>query len=248
MMQEKDIPTSLLDALRSARRVAALTGAGVSAESGVPTFRDAQTGLWAQYSPKELATPKAFTEQPELLWRWYTWRRELVASAKPNPAHYALAELERRVPHFTLITQNVDGLHQQAGSGSIVELHGNLQHTRCFQEGIRVDQWEDTGDVPPRCPSCRGLLRPGVVWFGESLPEAELKAAWRAAEKADVFFTIGTSAIVQPAASLPLTASEHGAVVVEVNPDRTPLTYLADYVLQGPAGEILPELLRKTWS
>src|SRR5215469_12429556 len=157
------ISGALIQRLTTARSVTVLTGAGVSAESGVPTFRDAQTGLWAKYNPEDLATPRAFRSNPRLVWEWYTWRRTLVAGAKPNPAHFALVELERLVPEFHLITQNVDGLHQQAGSQKVIELHGNITRTKCFDEGTIVSKWAETGEVPPKCPDCGGLLRPDVV-------------------------------------------------------------------------------------
>ncbi len=238
------IPVELVEALRSARRVAALTGAGVSAESGVPTFREAQTGLWANYDPTELATPQAFRRNPRRVWEWYAWRRELVGRAKPNPGHLALAKLEQRVPNFTLITQNVDGLHRQAGSRAVIELHGNIHRTTCFDDGAVVESWPETDQLPPRCPRCGGLLRPDVVWFGESLPRPALEAAFEAAEQCDIFLSIGTSALVQPAASLPLVALQRGAVTVEINPNSTPLTPNVTYALPNPAGQALPALLQ----
>src|SRR5574341_154130 len=206
MAAQFEIPPVLIESLRAARHVAVLTGSGISAESGVPTFRDAQTGLWAKYRPEELATPEAFRRNPRLVWEWYEWRRGLVAKAAPNPGHLALAELERRVPRLTLVTQNVDGLHQQAGSRGVIELHGNLQRTKCFEENVVVEAWPITGAAPPRCPRCGGLLRPDVVWFGEALPQPALAAAVEAAQACDLFFAIGTSALVQPAASLPFEA------------------------------------------
>ncbi|MBF8283477.1 MAG: NAD-dependent protein deacylase [Anaerolineales bacterium] len=247
-----EIPLVLIESLRAARHVAALTGSGISAESGIPTFRDAQTGpsassgqaLWSKYRPEELATPEAFRRNPRLVWEWYEWRRGLVAKAAPNPGHLALAELERRVPRFTLITQNVDGLHQQAGSRNVIELHGNLRRTKCFDENGVVDAWPATDDVPPRCPRCGGLLRPDVVWFGEALPQSALAAAIEAAQTCDLFFAIGTSALVQPAASLPFQAIQRGVVTVEINADATPLTPRVTHALCGSAGEVLPALLK----
>jgi NAD-dependent deacetylase len=221
------IPPELLRRLATAKRIAVLTGAGVSAESGVPTFRDAQTGLWAKYTPEELATPRAFRRNPCLVWEWYAWRRTLVADAKPNPAHLALAQMEKLFPQFDLITQNVDGLHQRAGSTRVIELHGNISRTKCFDEGAIITNWEDTGDVPPKCPNCGGLLRPDVVWFEEPLPETEIARAATASTTCDVFFSIGTSTIVYPAAALPFEALRAGATVVEINPQPTPLTMLA---------------------
>lgn len=239
-----DIPPTLIELLARTHRVTVLTGSGVSAESGVPTFRDAQTGLWSNFKPEELATPAAFRRNPRLVWEWYEWRRKLVAAAKPNPAHLALVELEQLVPRFTLITQNVDGLHQRAGSRVVIELHGNITRTKCFEEDSVVTDWADTGEVPPRCPRCGGLLRPDVVWFEEAMPEAETALALERSAGCEVFFSIGTSTVVYPAAGLPFHARSHGATVVEINPAPTPLTNEADYVINDAAGLVLPELLR----
>jgi NAD-dependent deacetylase len=233
--------------LRQARHVVVLTGAGVSAESGVPTFRDAQIGLWAQYDPQELATLTAFRRNPKLVWEWYAWRRELVAGAAPNPGHYALAEIEKRVPRFTLITQNIDGLHQKGGVQQPIELHGNLETVKCLSEDRLVDHWEETGEPPPRCPHCGGLLRPNVVWFGEALPVDAFERALHAARTADLFLTIGTSGIVYPAAGLPFEAIVRGAVAVEINPNPTSLSEDMAYVLRGPSGVILPALVDEAW-
>lgn len=247
MHQSIRIPQGLVEALRAARRVTVLTGAGISAESGLPTFREAQTGLWARYRPEELATPAAFRRQPRLVWEWYAWRRELAEQAAPNPGHLALAELERRVPQLMLITQNVDGLHQRAGSRAVIELHGNLSRYKCFDEGTPVETWEDRGDLPPRCPRCGGLVRPDVVWFGEMLPQRALEAAFAAAGSCDVFLSIGTSGLVQPAASLPFVALEHGATLAVINIDPAIAPAGNIVVIQGPAGVVLPELLRMAW-
>lgn len=245
-----ELPLELIQVLRSARSAAALTGAGISAESGIPTFREAQTGLWSRYRPEELATPAAFEKNPRLVWEWYAWRREIVSRALPNPGHLALAEMEEHLPQFTLITQNVDGLHQRAGSGRkavLIELHGNIQRTKCYEENRVVDRWQETPDPPPRCPHCGGPLRPDVVWFGEALPWDALEAAQAAAANCEVFFSIGTSALVEPAASLPLIALRSGACVVEINPQSTPLTRLATYFLPYPAGVVLPALISRVW-
>ena len=242
------VSRDLIEALRSAGRVVALTGSGTSAESGVPTFREAQTGLWARYDPQRLATPEAFDRDPRLVWEWYEWRRNLVSEAEPNAGHRALAKLERRVPEFTLITQNVDGLHQRAGSRDVVELHGNILRSRCSREGVIVEPEDSDDSVPPRCPRCGALLRPDVVWFGEMLPAGALEVASEAARGCEVFFSIGTSSLVYPAAALPYGALENSATVVEINPRQTPLTGQADHVLRGRAGELLPELLRMTFS
>ena len=229
--------------LSAAPRVAVLTGAGISAESGIPTFRDALTGLWAQFRPEDLATPEAFAANPKLVWEWYAWRRELVAKAAPNAGHAALAELERRSGHFALITQNVDGLHARAGSRNVIELHGNLMVDRCFAEGRVLGPADEIPGTPPRCARCGAPARPGVVWFGEMLPEQALEDAYAAARGCDVFLSVGTSTVVEPAASLPFAAVEAGASVIEVNPARTPLSAHATIVLTGAAGEVLPRLV-----
>jgi NAD-dependent protein deacetylase/lipoamidase len=244
-------PGWLLQKFKQAQHLVVLTGAGISAESCVPTFRDAQTGLWERFRPEELASPEAFRRDPRLVWEWYAWRRELVSRAVPNAGHLALVELEKRLPAFTLITQNVDGLHQRAGSGErfpVIELHGNIQRTKCFQEDRVIDVWEETGEIPPRCPRCAGLLRPDVVWFGELLPAEALSAAFDAAAGCDLFLSVGTSGLVEPAASLPFRALEAHAPVVEINPNPTPLSALATFVLPGPAGEVLPALLKAVWA
>lgn len=237
------VPTKLVELFVKAQRVTALTGAGVSAESGVPTFRDAQTGLWSDFKPEELATPAGFLRNPRLVWEWYDWRRKLVKDARPNAAHFALVQMEKCIPHFTLITQNVDDLHQDAGSQNVIELHGNITRTKCFNENTIVQNWPETSDVPPRCPNCGGLLRPDVVWFDEPMPAEEMARAFSAASNCDIFLSIGTSTIVYPAAELPFRALESGVTVVEINTESTPLTGKADYVLTGAAGAILPQLL-----
>jgi NAD-dependent deacetylase len=222
-------PVELVSFLRKASKVVALTGAGVSQESGLRTFRDAQTGLWAKYRPEDLASPEAFHRDPKLVWDWYAWRREAVKGVRPNPGHYALAEIEKRAPSFTLITQNVDGLHRMAGSQNMLELHGNIQRVRCADCYTFTETWGDDTESVPRCKKCGGLLRPDVVWFGEALPRGQLEAAVEAARSCDVFFSIGTSGVVQPAASLAFAAHNRGAVVVEINAEPTPLTPKADY-------------------
>lgn len=241
----KDIE-AIAAVLREAQAVVILTGAGISAESGIPTFRDAQTGLWARFRPEELATPEAFMRNPKLVWEWYEWRREQLRNVGPNAGHYALAELQERVPRCTLVTQNVDGLHAQAGSRDVIELHGNILRSKCFDEDVVREQF-DTTEVPPRCPRCGGMMRPDVVWFGEALPVDALEHAMAAAESCDVLFSIGTSAAVYPAAQLPYTARAAGATVIEINKDATPLSAEADYSLRAAAGEALPLLLRTTW-
>ena len=246
------IANKLIDQVNSAKAITVLTGAGISAESWIPTFREAQTGLWARYNPEELATPQAFQANPKLVWEWYLWRRGLIAEAAPNPGHIALAELEARHPQlgsrFTLITQNVDGLHQQAGSKNIIKLHGNINREKCFdcdRPNPKSFDWQPTTGEIPRCEHCGGLLRPDVVWFGEGLPPTAIQTAWEAAENCNVFFSIGTSALVQPAASLPMVALQNEAIVIEINSAQTPLTNYATFSIQGAAGEVLPRLLTK---
>jgi NAD-dependent deacetylase len=233
---------ALREVLGKAERVAALTGAGISAESGVPTFRGAD-GLWRNYNVMELATPQAFARDPELVWEFYNWRRNLITGLTINPGHKALVDLEARVPHFTLITQNVDGLHLKAGSKNLLEIHGNLWKVRCTQcHTVTLDMSSDMGSLP-NCRECGGLLRPHVVWFGESLDDALLNRAVEAARSCQVMLVIGTSAIVQPAASLAFEAKEAGAVVAEINLEETPNSGMMDFVLLGKSGEILPKLL-----
>jgi len=239
------LPSILVERLRSAKSVIALTGAGISAESGVPTFRDAQTGLWARYSPEDLATPQAFHRNPRVVWEWYRWRRQLVMEAEPSSGHVALARLANRYDNFRLITQNVDGLHQRAGSIDVLELHGNLFRNLCAREGIDVQLDSDDMEVPPRCDHCGGPVRPGVVWFGEALPAGALEEASRLCSSADVVLVVGTSGMVHPAASLPALSKSGGAFVVEINPDSTPLTALMDLSLREKAGPALTELLER---
>ena len=230
------------DWLATAARVTVLTGAGISAESGVPTFRG-KDGLWQGFRATELATPEAFAHDPKLVWRFYNWRRELLAPVKPNPAHEALVRLEGKVPQFTLLTQNIDDLHRKAGSRNIVELHGNIWLVRCIR-CLRVARKEEV-PLPelPTCPECGDLLRPHVVWFGEALDPADLERAVDASRSCEVMLVIGTSAVVQPAASLALVARERGARVVEVNLEATPYTHLLDAALHGKAGTLVPQLV-----
>ena len=211
------------------------------------TFRDAQTGLWSQYKPTDLASPDAYERDPKLVWDWYAMRREKVRDVEPNPGHFALVEMAHHIPDFCLITQNVDNLHRKAGSPQVIELHGNLQRVKCSSCGHQAEAWSEADGDVPRCESCGGLLRPDVVWFGESLPRAELEAAVEAARTCHVFFSIGTSGSVQPAASLAFAARNRGAVVVEINAEPTPLTEKVDFALHGKSGEILPVLVQTVW-
>jgi NAD-dependent deacetylase len=227
--------------LRDASSIAVLTGAGVSAESGVPTFRG-NNGLWKQHRAEDLATPGAFARDPKLVWEWYDWRRSLIAQARPNAGHYALAAAEARARKFTLITQNVDGLHEQAGSRNVLRLHGSIWMLRCVECGDeREDRRTPLPEIPPRC-TCGGLLRPGVVWFGEALPPKVWQEAEAAARSANLFLLIGTSAVVYPAAGLAQIAKSSGARVVEINIAETGLSGIDEF-LQGPSGELLPQLI-----
>jgi len=224
------------------------TGAGVSRESGIPTFREASTGFWEQYDPQQLATVQGFLENPKLVWEWYAYRRKLVAQVSPNPGHLALARLEEILPSVVVVTQNVDGLHQRAGSRSVIELHGNLTRVKCFRGDEVYSDWSDedyTGEIPPRCRKCNSYLRPDVVWFGEALPDKELYEAFHHAEICDVMLVVGTSGVVQPAASLPGSARRRGARIVEVNPQPSELSSSVDILLQAKGGEILPKVVEK---
>jgi NAD-dependent deacetylase len=226
----------------SAARVAVLTGAGISAESGIPTFRGAG-GLWNNHKPEDLATPEAFDKDPRLVWEWYDWRRGIIAKATPNPAHKALVRLEIKKREYTLITQNVDGLHDLAGSGRQLKLHGDIWRMRCTECGANwPDRRAPLPKIPPHC-ACGGLARPGVVWFGEPLPDGMMKEAEHAVSSAEVFLVIGTSAVVFPAAGLVPYAKQGGAKVIEINTEDTPFTNLVDCALRGPAGELLPHLI-----
>lgn len=236
----------LIAALRTAKSIVVLSGAGISAESGVPTFRDALTGLWAKFNPEDLATPQAFRANPKLVWDWYAWRREQVKDVEPNAGHLALAEMERHVDSLTIITQNVDSLHQRAGSTRVVELHGNISRVKCSKEGTPYKEWVENGAVP-LCPACGAFLRPDIVWFGEQLPREQLAQSYDECDRANIFFSIGTSSVVQPAASLPIYAQNAGALLVEINPEDTPLTKDAEFVLRGASGVVLPELLHSAW-
>lgn len=241
MTGNRDIPDALIAALRDARHVCILTGAGVSAESGVPTFREAQDGLWAQYNPQDLATPEAFVADPVLIWRWYRWRRETVAAVEPNPGHFAIAQLVELVPQLTLITQNVDNLHQRAGSRNVIQYHGNIFEDRCFADGsLRAG---DKQAEVPICTDCGSNLRPGVVWFGEAIPEHAMNQSGSAAVDCDVFLSVGTSSLVYPAAGLADLAKQNGAAVAEINPNPTSHAANFDFAIAGNSGVVLPELV-----
>lgn len=241
------------EVIHNAKRIAVLTGAGVSKESGVPTFRDAMDGLWAKYNPEELATPSAFKANPKLVWDWYQFRRDLVSGAKPNPGHVALAEIQKRYSDTVVITQNVDDLHEQAGSTDVIHLHGNIAQSKCFNDCqgkptiIDIDAFEWNRDEgPPACPHCGAHARPNVVWFHEMLPESELSRAYEVSLLCDVMIVVGTSGLVTPAATLPKRAKEFPdmpAKIIEVNPDYSMITSIADIKLEAPSGEALPKVI-----
>jgi NAD-dependent deacetylase len=249
------VDARIIKALRAATRVVVFTGAGVSAESGVPTFRDKQTGLWENFDAAELATPSAFQRDPSLVWGWYEWRRGLILAAQPNAGHRAIAAMAGHVPHFTLITQNVDDLHERSGSRDVLHLHGELSRPYCeacrrphvLAAGIPDSPSGGARVEPPCCESCGARIRPGVVWFGERLPEIPWVAAREAAKHCEVFLCCGTSAVVQPAASLADIAIDVGATTAQVNPNPTNLDASVTVTIRGPSGTILPQLVAETW-
>lgn len=235
--------TRIKQRLSKANTVVVLTGAGVSAESGIPTFRG-KDGLWNNYRAEELATPQAFSRDPRLIWEWYNWRRELIASKSPNPAHYAIVKLEKRYNDFLLITQNVDGMHRLAGSRELLELHGNIWKTRCTKCHEVSDNREIPIEILPKCRSCGGLLRPHIVWFGESLDPADMERSYEILERCDVLIVVGTSAVVQPAASFAGIAKRKlGSYLIEVNIEETPNSFMFNEVLLGKASEILTQIV-----
>jgi NAD-dependent deacetylase len=245
------IPEELVNALRAARHVTFLTGAGLSSESGLPTFRGSQAGLWKDFNPMEIATPYAFARDPSFVWGWYEWRRMMVMRARPNAGHLAIAALQRKLKHVSVVTQNVDDLHERAGTRFVRHLHGTLQSPRCsgcgwaytFPAGLPEEPDGSRKLEPPRCPRCDARVRPGVVWFGESLPKPEWEAAERSARQCDVFFSVGTSGLVEPAASLLHFAKEAGAVTVQVNIEGTGLEDSLTHDLRGSAALVLPALV-----
>jgi len=240
-----EFPENLTEKLKTSKKICILTGAGISAESGVPTFRDKE-GFWAKLKPEELANLDAFMKNPTLVWEWYSHRKRVLQGVTPNPGHHALVEMQKLCEEWTLVTQNVDGLHQRAGSLGVLEVHGNIERSFCiacgeFAADILLDE---KSKKLPRCEKCGDLLRPDVVWFGENLPVKILNQSMDAARNCDLFFSIGTSTIVYPAAALPFIAHDSGAYVVEVNPQTTDLSRVADCVLTGKAGEIMPEVVK----
>jgi NAD-dependent deacetylase len=248
-MELTEVTSELLQMFDNARRVAALTGAGVSAESGVPTFRgggDTEVWTWRGRHITELSSSELMATDPKLVWEWFDYRRGLLRTIRPNPAHEALVQWERRFEDFTLITQNIDDLHRAAGSLNLLELHGNIWRARCLRCGSVFEAREcPLEENPPLCLACRGPARPDVVLFGEMLPEGVFDKAEGAASRCDLFFVIGTSAVVYPAASLPIAAKQSGAKVIEINPERNDISFLADVTVLGKAGEILPQFIRE---
>lgn len=230
-----------VEIMARARSVVVSTGAGISKESGIPTFRDAPSALWAQYDPEQLATPQGFRRDPPLVWRWYAARREMIAQARPNAGHHAIADIETLYDDFVLVTQNIDDLHRKAGSRHMIELHGNIFRYKCFDRHHPIDTLPEDDHTPPRC-HCGSLIRPDVVWFGEMLSEDSLRRSFAALATCDVLLVVGTSGVVQPAAGFPWVARDAGANVVEVNPESTPVTDIADVFIAAPAGEALPAI------
>lgn len=242
------LENSLLDRLRNAGSVLVLTGAGMSAESGIPTFRDAQTGMWARYRPEELATPEAFQANPERVWRWYEERRANALAALPHAGHQALVELERLLPAVNVVTQNVDGLHQRAGSRNVIELHGSLNRFKCSVTHRPISRtWlEEAEGAPPPSPYNRaGLARPDIVWFGEVLPQDAVDTAMNLARSCEFCLSVGTTSLVHPAAGIPLLALQHGAALVEINPQETPLSAQADQCIRAPASQALSAIVEQ---
>ncbi|MEA3337736.1 MAG: NAD-dependent deacylase [Chloroflexota bacterium] len=248
------IPTSNLvqqaaAIIETAQQMVVLTGAGISKESGIPTFREAQDGLWAQYDPERLATMQGFLSNPRLVWEWYQSRLTKVRHCEPNPGHRAIADLERLLPGVVVVTQNIDSLHARAGSNDVIELHGNIGRFKCLHGhlNLSMDDLADQATIPPLCPhpKCDAMVRPDVVWFGEMLDDAVINRAFEESEACDVMLIVGTSGVVTPAANLPYYAKQSGAVIVEVNPVPSALTHLADVFLAGPAGEMLPNVVAK---
>jgi len=235
-------------ALARARDVVVFTGAGVSRESGIATFRDPEEGLWTKYDPMQMATLEGYVRDPAYVWAWYEHRFGTVNAAEPNPGHRAIAELEQLVPSVVVVTQNIDGLHQRAGSSDVIELHGTMHRFACLRRrhgGFALDDLAGQDERPPRCPECGDLIRPDVVWFGEALPEDELRRAQLLAGSCDAMLVVGTSAVVFPAAALPLQALEANAVVIDVNPEPSALSAQATISLRGRGGDILPQLVEE---
>jgi NAD-dependent deacetylase len=239
----QEISSKLIDKLKTAESVVFFTGAGISAESGIPTFRG-KDGIWNKLKPEELANFNAFMKNPEMVWEWYKYRKKIVSEAQPNPGHLAIASFQDKIKNVTVVTQNVDNLHRRAGSKNIYELHGNIERNYCIKCKTWYNEDINIQDKIPRCV-CGGLIRPDVVWFGEFLPEDQYSSAEKASAEADVFFIVGTSGIVYPAASMIYVAKRNGAYVVEINIEETEVSSVADESYFGESGKILPEILNR---
>ena len=230
--------------LHAAKSVVVSTGAGMSKESGIPTFRDAPNALWENYDPQELASPGGFLKDPQLVWEWYQARQSMIAEANPNPGHIAITEMTELFEQFKLITQNIDNLHWRAGSADVIEIHGNIFKYKCFENEHPIEELPEGDAIPPRC-SCGSMIRPDVVWFGEQLPEDRIARCYQALHTCDVILVVGTSGMVVPAAYFPAIAKQEGAQVIEINPEMSQITREADIFLQGPAGEVLPKVVTR---
>ncbi len=242
-MADRSAIEACAETLARARSVVFSTGAGMSQESGIPTFRDAPNALWANFRPEQLATREGFRSDPTLVWRWYAERRRTISAAQPNDGHLAIVELESLIENVVVITQNIDNLHREAGSARVIEVHGNIFRYKCFDRDHPVESTDCEGkDVPPRC-RCGSLVRPDIVWFGEMLHDDAIVEAYHSLETCDVVVVVGTSGTVYPAAGFAEVARRHRARVIEINPEETPLTREADVFLQGPAGDVLPQLV-----
>ncbi len=237
------IKRTFLDLIKNSKKITVITGAGISAESGVPTFRG-KNGLWKNYKPEELATPFAFEKNPALVWEWYNWRRELISKCKPNSAHYFIAKLEKIKNEFLLITQNVDGLHRRAGSKKLIEIHGCIWKVKCTKCKFIEENWDVPIIYPPLCPNCNSLLRPAVIWFGESLNYSDIETSLYSIENSDLLIVIGTSGVVQPVASFPFQGKQRNPKlkIVEINLDKTPITKIANIFIKTKSGEFLKEI------
>jgi NAD-dependent deacetylase len=231
------LPDAVVHSMQNARRVVVLTGGGLAAEAQVPGFRDAHVGEWANYDVSELATQQAFVRNPRLVWSWYEHRRQTAEAIEPSPSHFTLVDLEQHYPAFTLITQTIDGLHWRAGSRELIEVNGCLRRARCFDAGHILTSWEDDGEIPPRCPHCGSQLRHDVVFFGEGLPEWELRRARKAVTECEVFLTVGSIAAIEPVSSFPFIARKNGALVLAIDADDSLYALMADYVIPTTPSE-----------
>ncbi|HON07421.1 MAG TPA: NAD-dependent deacylase [Verrucomicrobiota bacterium] len=240
-----DIPQSLIKLIKASKTIVAFTGAGISAESGLSTFRSPVDGLYSKYKVEDVVTPEGFKRNPRFVWEFYESRRVKVRNVEPNPGHIALAKMEKLVNEFYVITQNVDGLHQKAGCSKVIELHGNIFRNKCFLNNHYIENLPKTDEVPPRCPICGSYIRPDIVWFGELLDPENIASSEEVTRRCDVFFSIGTSSVVYPAAGLIIIAKESGATIVEINPEETEKSYLADYIFREKSGVVLPRIVEE---